>query len=477
MMNSGGILGMAAGLAGKGNMMGANGMGMNLFGNPSSLGMRDDIPEELSYEIPFKAIYSLAEWTNIAVNALSAASYVLNSIDSHDPYNSNAREIQQSIIQLVESYPGRALSCLQYLQQFLALQEQRTLQQIQLLAMMQQEQQSFRLQLDSLIPQRGTGQSNVNTVMPGLIGVQRTNGGLSLGSTGAAMNGLTGSMLGGSSLQGNMNLAFQQQQQVAAAAQQVTQQQQQLMNAANLLSRGMRRDGSSNGSNNAALGSANLRQLGSNSNEMIAGNSALNRAALQTQQMQQQLQSLQQLASAAIVDFNSSGINTVSSGAVATPNSSITQVAPSNFLNSGNGSNPPHEVHPSEAAVTNILGKRIFLSQENELLGLPAFSLGPDLRLVGFYLEDNSIQLSNDGEANWKYRPIEILDAFQDEDRAQVLSKLILDQWKDPNNRQDGICFDVSSFEGDLPAMKKSIVLILKELEENEVSNTHFLSA
>lgn len=91
-----------------------------------------------------------------------------------------------------------------------------------------------------------------------------------------------------------------------------------------------------------------------------------------------------------------------------------------------------------------------------------------DLIQLGFYLEDNSMRLSNDGEANWKYRPIEILDAFQDEDRAQVLSKLILDQWKDPNNRQDGICFDVSSFEGNLPAMKKSIVLILKELEENE---------
>lgn len=252
--------------------------------------------------------------------------------------------------------------------------------------MMQQEQKSFRLQLDSLIPQRGTGQSNVNTVMPGLIGVQRTNGGLSLGSTGAAMNGLTGSMLGGSNLQGNMNVAFQQQQQVAAAAQQVTQQQQQLMNAANLLSRGMRRDGSSNGSNNTALGSANSRQLGSNSNEMIAGNSVLNRAALQTQQMQQQLQSLQQLAAAAIVDFNSSGINSVSSGTGTTPNSSITQVAPSNFLNSGNGANLPYEVHPSEAAVTNILGKRIFLSQENELLGLPAFSSGPDLRLVSFLL-------------------------------------------------------------------------------------------
>lgn len=43
MMNSGGIPGMAAGLAGKGNMIGATGMGMNLFGNPSSLGMRGTI--------------------------------------------------------------------------------------------------------------------------------------------------------------------------------------------------------------------------------------------------------------------------------------------------------------------------------------------------------------------------------------------------------------------------------------------------
>ncbi len=63
----------------------------------------DDLPEELSYEIPFKAIYSLAEWANVAVNALSAANHVLNSIDNHDPYNSNAIEIQQSIIQLVET--------------------------------------------------------------------------------------------------------------------------------------------------------------------------------------------------------------------------------------------------------------------------------------------------------------------------------------------------------------------------------------
>jgi hypothetical protein len=377
---------------------------------------------------------------------------------------------------------------LQYLQQFLALQEQRTLQQMQLLAMMQQEQQSFRLQLDSLIPQRGTGQSNTNTIIPGMMGAQRTNGSLSLGSTGTAMNGLSGNMLGGNGLQGNMNIAFQQQQ-VAAAAHQAAQQQQQLMNAANLLSRGMRRDGSSNNSNtsNSNMSTvANLRHLGSNSNDMMtannsgssnglnltntntAGSGALNRAALQTLQMQQQLQSLQQLAAAAIVDFNSSGMNNVATTAVATPSSSFTPAAQADFLNSSSGTNA-HEVHSSEQTVTNILGKRIFLIQDNELLGLPAFSSGPDLRLIGFYLEDNNMgQSSSDEEVGWKFRPIQFLDAFQDEVRAKILSKLILDQWKDPSNRQDGICFDVSSFEGNLSAMKKSISLILKELEENE---------
>lgn len=302
-------------------------------------------------------------------------------------------------------YPGRAHSCLQYLQQFLALQEQRTLQQMQLLAMMQQEQQSFRLQLDSLIPQRGTGPSNTNTIIPGMMGAQRTNGSLSLGSTGTAMNGLSGNMLGGNGLQGNMNIAFQQQQ-VAAAAHQAAQQQQQLMNAANLLSRGMRRDGSSNNSNtsNSNMSAvANLRHLGSNSNDMMtannsgssnglnltntntAGSGALNRAALQTQQMQQQLQSLQQLAAAAIVDFNSSGMNNVATTAVTAPSSSFTPAAQADFLNSGSGANA-HEVHSSEQTVTNILGKRIFLIQDNELLGLPAFSSGPDLRLVSCYI-------------------------------------------------------------------------------------------
>lgn len=77
-------------------------------------------------------------------------------------------------------------------------------------------------------------------------------------------------------------------------------------------------------------------------------------------------------------------------------------------------------------------------------------------------------QSSSDEEVGWKFRPIQFLEAFQDEVRAKILSKLILDQWKDPSNRQDGICFDVSSFEGNLSAMKKSISLILKELEENE---------
>lgn len=130
MMNGAGvgaIPGMAAGLAGMRNMLGANGAaaagGMGGFGMFGGMGMRgmqplycddicstnhdaaliDDMPEELSYEIPFKAIYSLAEWTNVAVNALSAANHVLNSIDNHDPYNSNAIEIQQSIVQLVET--------------------------------------------------------------------------------------------------------------------------------------------------------------------------------------------------------------------------------------------------------------------------------------------------------------------------------------------------------------------------------------
>lgn len=94
-----------------------------------------------------------------------------------------------------------------------------------------------------------------------------------------------------------------------------------------------------------------------------------------------------------------------------------------------------------------------------------------DLNQIGFYLDDANGQLKNYGnldEAGWKFRPLLQFDAFQEDDRATVLKKSILDQWKDPNNRQDGICFDIFSFEGNLTAMKKSISMILKELEENE---------
>lgn len=402
-------------------------------------------------------------------------------------------------------YPGRAHSCLQYLQQFLALQEQRAVQQIQLLAMMQQEQQSFRLQLDSLVPQRGNaGGGGNNGVMSGMLGTPRGNAGLSLNGAGG-MNGLNGAasgMLGVGGLQGNLNLAFQQQQ-VAAAAHQAAQQQQQLMNAANLLSRGMRRDNSATSSGLRALGG------GANSNDLLSSlanvtnnsnggsnvlslpnmttmnNGGMNRGpSLQNQQQQmqqQQLQSLQQLAAAAIVDLGSSAgttnnvmgstnslLNGSSSGSVTTPSSSSTGNTTQSD-NSGNGFGKSSLIN--EAMVTNILGKRIFLIVDNEMLGLPAYSSSSsstELKLIGFYSEDSGNPTVETDEFGWRFRSIQKIDAFQDADRAANLSKLIVDAWKEPSNRQDGLCFDVFAYENNLTAMKRSISLILQELEENE---------
>lgn len=437
-------------------------------------------------------------------------------------------------------YPGRAHSCLQYLQQFLALQEQRAVQQIQLLAMMQQEQQSFRLQLDSLVPQRGNaGGGGNNGVMTGMLGTPRGNAGLSLNGAGG-MNGLNGaasSMLGVGGLQGNLNLAFQQQQ-VAAAAHQAAQQQQQLMNAANLLSRGMRRDNSatSNGLRGLGGGGANSNDLLSSlanatNNSNGGGNvlslpnmTAMNNGGMsrgptlqnqQQQMQQQQLQSLQQLAAAAIVDLGSSAsatnnaignaanslLNGSSSGSVTTPSSSSTGNTTQSD-NSGNGFGKSSLVN--EAMVTNILGKRIFLIIDNEMLGLPAYASSTsstELKLIGFYSDDSGNPTVETDEFGWRFRPIQKIDAFQDAERAANLSKLIVDAWKEPSNRQDGLCFDVFAYENNLTAMKRSISLILQELEENEgklialcdsclfrspsdrpfflftVSNVHFLSA
>lgn len=399
-------------------------------------------------------------------------------------------------------YPGRAHSCLQYLQQFLALQEQRAVQQIQLLAMMQQEQQSFRLQLDSLVPQRGNaGGGGNNGVMSGMLGTPRGNAGLSLNGAGG-MNGLNGAasgMLGVGGLQGNLNLAFQQQQ-VAAAAHQAAQQQQQLMNAANLLSRGMRRDNSAANNGLRALGGgansndllSSLANVTNNSNGGLSlpnmtamNNGGMNRGpSLQNQQQQmqqQQLQSLQQLAAAAIVDLGSSAsttnnvmgntnslLNGSSSGSVTTPSSSSTGNTTQSD-NSGNGFGKSSLIN--EAMVTNILGKRMFLIVDNEMLGLPAYSSSSsstELKLIGFYSEDSDNPTVETDEFGWRFRSIQKIDAFQDADRAANLSKLIVDAWKEPSNRQDGLCFDVFAYENNLTAMKRSISLILQELEENE---------
>lgn len=83
-------------------------------------------------------------------------------------------------------------------------------------------------------------------------------------------------------------------------------------------------------------------------------------------------------------------------------------------------------------------------------------------------MDEKSGRHNQTDEAGWSYRSINQIDAFQDPNRSKILSKLIVEQWKDPNNRQDGICFDVYAYENNLTAMKKSISLILQELEENE---------
>lgn len=38
---------------------------------------QDDL-DDLSYDVPFKAIYSMAEWANVAVNTLTVVNSVLN---------------------------------------------------------------------------------------------------------------------------------------------------------------------------------------------------------------------------------------------------------------------------------------------------------------------------------------------------------------------------------------------------------------
>lgn len=61
----------------------------------------EDIPEEVSYDVPFKAIYALAEWTNVAVNTLSATNVMINILEHGEQFNNP--DLQQSIVQLVET--------------------------------------------------------------------------------------------------------------------------------------------------------------------------------------------------------------------------------------------------------------------------------------------------------------------------------------------------------------------------------------
>jgi hypothetical protein len=121
---------ISSGSGGSGGGLTMGGMNINMGGSsasgllhshnsnlPMNSGyLRDELPEDLSYEIPFKAIYSLAEWTNVAVNTLSAVNSILNTLDTTSSNNNNNNnnnnmmtdhyanaEVQQTIIQLVET--------------------------------------------------------------------------------------------------------------------------------------------------------------------------------------------------------------------------------------------------------------------------------------------------------------------------------------------------------------------------------------
>ena len=119
--------------------------------------------EDIALDTPFKALFSLADWTNIAVRVLSEIRAGGNSAD-----------IQEASQQLIETYPVRAQSCLQYMQQFLSIQEQHLMQQKQMITILHQQQQTFYSSLESLNPVRSNTPRN---------GTPSTRGNFALGQS------------------------------------------------------------------------------------------------------------------------------------------------------------------------------------------------------------------------------------------------------------------------------------------------------
>lgn len=89
-------------------------------------------------------MFSLADWTNVAIRVLTE---VRNG-------GGNNADIQEAATQLMDTYPVRAQSCLQYMQQFLSIQEQYLIQQKPLINILAQQQQVFFNNLESLNPVR-----------------------------------------------------------------------------------------------------------------------------------------------------------------------------------------------------------------------------------------------------------------------------------------------------------------------------------
>jgi hypothetical protein len=99
---------------------------------------------------------------------------------------------------------------------------------------------------------------------------------------------------------------------------------------------------------------------------------------------------------------------------------------------------------------------------------------------VGFYIDSVApLNLSSNDNTNkyydlptdeigWRYRPIQYFDKFRDPDALKMISQEMFHLYEDPSNRQNGVCFDLYQYDGNLLAMKRSITMILQELEEND---------
>ena len=118
--------------------------------------------DEVALDTPFKALFSLADWTNVAMR-------VLNEIRHHPGSSSPAsNELKEAAGQLIDSYPVRAQSSFQYLQQYLSMQEQYLVQQKSLLHLLVQQQQQFLTNIDSLHPIRSNPTSSASLPSPRL---------------------------------------------------------------------------------------------------------------------------------------------------------------------------------------------------------------------------------------------------------------------------------------------------------------------